>query len=198
MTPTYLKDNLPPFRRFLYGDDHPLQYREIFCNTLRYKNSFFPDVIKTWNNIGHDFKNVNNILAFKKCLNALIRPKEKSTFRIFDPRGINYLFQMRVGLSPLKYYKKKYEFLDTPHDLCDCGSASEDNQHFLFHCSFYILQRASLINSISTVLVPYPTINLQDNTNLLLYGNDQLSFAENNQILQSTIKYIKDSLRFSS
>ena len=94
MTPSFLKDNLPPLRQFLYGTRNPLNYREFFCNTERYKNSFFPDVIKIWNNTDQNFKNSENLISFKKQLNALIGPNKKATFRIFDPTGLKYLFQL--------------------------------------------------------------------------------------------------------
>ena len=33
---------------------------------------------------------------------------------IHDPSGLRYLFQLRVGLSPLRYHKKRHNFIDTP------------------------------------------------------------------------------------
>jgi len=198
MTPRYLKDNLPPVRQFLYGINNELNYREFFCNTQRYKNSFYPDAVKIWNGMDHIFKDSANILAFKKQLNALIRPEPKSIFRIFDPIGLKRIYQLRVGLSPLKYHKKKYNFLDTPHNICDCGNASEDVTHFFFHCSLHANVRFALINSISMIVLPYPNIILENNVNLLLYGHHKLNFNENRQILISTTKYIKESNRFAT
>ena len=198
MTPKYLKDNLPQIRQFPYGINNETTFREFFCNTLRYKHSFFPDAIRIWNNIDHSFKIAANILLFKKQLNVLIRPKTRSIFRIFDPFGLKYIYQLRVGLSPLKNHKKRYNFLDTPHDICDCGAAKEDNNHYLFHCSFYNLQRASLLNSITMIILPYPNIILAENVNLLMYGNYELNFTENQQVLMHTIKFIKESKRFES
>ena len=168
-----------------------MQYRKV-------QKKIFPDVIKIWNNTDQNFKNSENLISFKKQLNALIRPNKKATFRIFDPTGLKYLFQLRVGLSPLKCHKFKYNFLDTPHDICECGSAREDLKHFLFHCSLYTQLRVTLINSVSMILLLYPNIIIDDNVKLLLYGNYKLSFAENRQILVSTIKFIKDTKRFLS
>ena len=198
MTPSYLREKLLPLRRFLYGDNNPLTYRDIFCNTQRYMNSFFPDAVRIWNNIDHNFKSCNSILSFKKHINALIRPNKKSIFNIIDPLGLKYIFQLRLRLSPLKHHKYNYNFIDTPVDTCDCGAASENITHFLFHCPRFAHQRFSLIDSITMILLPYPEIELENNYNLLLYGNHNLLSDENRQILILTIKYIKDILRFGT
>ena len=45
LTPTYLHVNLPPKHCLLHGKINPNIYQNILCKTLRYKNSFFLDVI---------------------------------------------------------------------------------------------------------------------------------------------------------
>ena len=45
-TPSYLKDKLPPNHRLLFN-----VFREIKFKTDRYKNSFFPQAISSWNKI---------------------------------------------------------------------------------------------------------------------------------------------------
>ena len=42
MTPQYLKDNIPPSRQPRHGSNNRNVYHNIFCNTTRYMNSFFP------------------------------------------------------------------------------------------------------------------------------------------------------------
>ena len=113
MTPKYLQDNLPPLRRFLYGEDNPHVLRNIFCNTKRYMNSFFPDSIKIWNNLGKDFQPCNSPFIFKKQIINIIRPTPKSTFDIYDPIGLKYLHQLRLSLSPLRSHKMNHSFADT-------------------------------------------------------------------------------------
>ena len=93
-------------------------------------NSFFPDSIKIWNSIGIDFSQVNSYPIFKKNISNLIRPNVRSIFGIYDPIGLKFLYQLRVGLSPLKYHKKRLNFQDTPDDLCDCMSEPEDTTMF--------------------------------------------------------------------
>ena len=45
------------------------------------------------------------------------RPEGRPVFGIHDPQGIRYLFQLRLGLSPLRVHKKRYNFIDTSSDL---------------------------------------------------------------------------------
>ena len=107
-----------------------------------------------------------------------------------------FLFQLRLGLSLLKYDKKRHNFVDTPNDLCDCHCASEDIKHFFFYCHLFRQQRIKLFASVSRILLNYPNITLLNNCNLLLYGNTLLCFVDNKRVLQSSIQFIKESGRF--
>ena len=77
---------------------------------------------------------------------------------IHDALGIKLLYQLRVGLSPLKCHKKNHNFMDTQDDWCMCLPAPEDTQHFLLKCTLFSVQREKLILSVN---------NLLANTNLL-------------------------------
>ena len=115
-----------------------------------------------------------------------------------DPKGLKYLFQLRVGLSPLKSHKRKHNFADTPDDRCDCNRAPEDTCHFLLYCRFYEVQRRNLLNLVTLLLLTYPDVNIVDNTDLFLYGHHSLNFHDNKRILLSTIKFIKETGRFNA
>ena len=126
LTPLYLKETIPRPRTFLYGQRRENVLHEIPCRTTRFFNSFFPDITRSWNNIGFELRRCETISKFKQELLTLIRPPKKSIFGIHDPRGIRILFQLRVGLY----------FLDTPSGICDCGDGYEDNTHFVYQmCS---------------------------------------------------------------
>ena len=99
LTPSYLTGNLPRQRMPLYRNNSEC-YHEIFCNTLRHMYSFFPNVINSWNGIGHEFQICASLGNFKRSILNLIRPTGNSTFGIHNPLGIKFLFQLRVGLSP--------------------------------------------------------------------------------------------------
>ena len=142
MTPAYLSDKLPPRRRpFLFSANTTLLFREIRCRSSRYMNSFFPDAISTWNRIIDHFVEMPSIGKFKEHVISLIRPSKKSTFNIYDPIGLRYIFQLRLNLSPLRSHKWRHNFLDTSSEFCQCAQGVEDTEHFLFLCPLFDNQR---------------------------------------------------------
>ena len=63
---------------------------------------------------------------FKSKVLSLIRTQKKSIFNIHDPKGIKRLFQLRVGLCPLRRHKIKKHFRDTPStDVSHCQLSAE-------------------------------------------------------------------------
>ena len=117
MTPSYLRDKLPPNRRVLYRCDNSRICHEIRCKTSRYKNSFFPDAINFWNNIITNFQNTPTFISLKAYILSLIRPKAKGTFGVHDPLGLRYIFQLKVNSSPLRNHKRRHPFADTPSEF---------------------------------------------------------------------------------
>ena len=105
MTPLYLRNSLPRERIPLYCNRSAL-YHAFMCNTNKYMKSFFPNVIKSWNNLGYEFHNSVSLNIFKNKLIKLIRPNTKSIFKLHDAVGIKILYQLRVGLSPLSVIKR--------------------------------------------------------------------------------------------
>ena len=158
---------------------------------------FLPDSIRSWNNIAVTFCSASSIAIFKKNIFGLIRPNPRPIFGIHDPTGLLFLFLLRLGLSPLKWHRKRHNFADTPNDWCDCRSAPEDISHFLLFCNLHDLPRVALRTSVSYILLHNNLLGLSDNIELYLYGHPSLSLIENKNIVLSTIKFIKDSNRFS-
>ena len=114
------------------------------CRTDRYLNSFFVDAISVWNNVFSNFKNLPTFGRLKNHLISLIRPKLRSTFDFPDTIYQRHPFQLRLGLSHLRYHKKRLNFAETPCDNCLCKRGVEDTSHFLISCPFYITQRETL------------------------------------------------------
>ena len=56
-------------------------------------------------------KDVPSFDAIKNDITTLIFLKSKSFFKIHDPAGLQYLFQLRVSLSPLKCHKWCHIFM---------------------------------------------------------------------------------------
>ena len=151
-TPLYLNDKLPPNCRALFDGNARNTFREIICKSNRYKNSFFPDAIASWNIFIKHFDDVPSFDIFKKHINSFFRPETRSIFGIHDPMDLKYLFQLRVGLSPLRSHKWRHNFADTPSELCHCNQGNEDTTHYLFSCPLYAIQRATLVASVINIL----------------------------------------------
>ena len=116
-------------------------------------------------------------------------------FDVFDPIGTTILYQLRVGLSPLKSHKYRHNFIDTPSDICDCTLDVETTRHFLLVCPLYSTQRDTLMETINPLLIlndleEITEVNL---VKLLLYGHDSFNLFENKIVIKATIQYLKGS-----
>ena len=199
LTPGYLKTPIPLIQPHLFGYRGTNVLRTIFCRTVRYGNSFFPDSVNSWNNLGPELRGAPSLSIFKKNLLKIIRPEKRSIFNIFDHKGISWIFQLRVGLSSLKCHKKFHNFLDTPDDICQCTLSSESTNHFLLKCPLFDEHRTDLFRIVNPILV-MNNIALNDDeiVHLLLYGHEKLNLCENKNILKATINFINKTLRFST
>ena len=196
LIPYYLGEKLPPAKNAL-SDDPIVIFHEFRTRTERFSKSFFPDAVKMWNTLMPYFQDMPSLLTLKNHLSSLFRPKPKSIFDIFDPIGTKILFQLRLGLSKLRHHKKNHNFLDTPNDICLCKNGIEDTNHFLFKCKFHARHRATLASIVIPILTRNGLNHLSNVEHLYLYGDQSLSFLENKNIILATIKYIKNSNRFS-
>ena len=197
-TPSYLSDKLPPNSRTLFSGNVRNTFRELICKSNRYMNSFFPDAIASWNIFIKHFDDVPSFDILKKHINNFFRPNTRSIFGIHDPVGLRYLFQLRVSLSPLRSHKWGHNFIDTPSEICRCNQGIEDTDHFLFSCSEYAIHRATLAASVINILQKNNLNYLGNQSKLYLYGDSSINSTENRKIILSTIKYIKDTSRFST
>ena len=195
LCPVYLTDKLPRLRRPLYGNMNTNSYYGIYSRTNQRMNSFFPNSVNSWNSIDSELSNCTSLDVFKRNILTLIRPPRKSTFDIHDSSGIKYLFQLRTGLSPLRYHKYCHNFLDTPSALCDCREAPEDTSHFLLHCQLHARPRAALFATLDNIFSTNQNPPLY-NVELLLYGHHTLNSKVNKLTLLSTITFIRNSTRF--
>ena len=62
----YLKMCLPPLRRYLYGVHINNVLQATWCRTNKYGNSFVPNSLKIWNNIGPEIRSIDSINIFKR------------------------------------------------------------------------------------------------------------------------------------
>ena len=191
LTPPYLKDPIPPIRSHLFGSRSVNVINEIRCKSkgYTYSNSLYPDSIRCWNKIGPELRTSPNLKSFKLGILAFVRPPPK---RIFDPIGMKWLFQLRVGLSLLYAHKLNHNFSDTPCDKCDVCKRTENLEHLFLHCIRFTATRRTLLNSVLTLNVNFNQLNPQNKIQLLLYGDTSFSEAINKWLLISTLKFLRD------
>ena len=197
-TPSYLNDKLPPNCRALFGGSTRNTFRQIICKSNRYMNSFFPDAVASWNIFIKHFDDVPSFDILKKHINTFFRPKNNNIFGIHDPSGLRYLFQLRLSLSPLRSHKFRHNFADTPSEICRCNQGIDDTNHFFFSCPDYATPRATLAASVVNILQKNNLNYLGNQSKLYLYGHPSMISTDNREIILSTIKYMKATLRFST
>ena len=195
-TPAYLRDKLPPNRNSLLN--LPNVFQELRFGTQRYLSSFFPDATKNWNNIITDFDDLPSFEKLKNHLISLYRPEIKPTFNIHSPQ-LRHIFQLRVGLSHLRYHKKRHNFADTPSDKCVCRTGVEDSRHFLISCTLFSRHREALFETIETILHENNLCLMAtpNQDKIMLYGHPLLDKSENRNILAATLEYITKTQRFA-
>ena len=86
--------------------------------------------------------------------------------------------------------------MDTPSEICECNQDIEETSHFLFECRRYARHRASLPATVIEILQRNNLNYLGNLAELYLYGHQLLNCTDKSIVL-STIKYIKDTQRFS-
>ena len=81
--------------------------------------------------------------------------------------------------------------------LCNCGTANEDNKHFLLQCPLFDNFCVNLHGELSECLnLDVPNLDGNLFCSLLLYGSAEFPLIINRMILEATIKYIKSSKPF--
>ena len=195
LTPQYLVDPVPPLRRHLFGTSIRNELHHMRWRNLRFKNSFYPDAVLSWNNLGPELRQTEKLSTFKTTLLGMIVPREKSVFNIHSD-DLRFLYQLRVGLSPLKAHKFRHKFLDTPSDICTCRSGTESTIHFLICCPIFNAHRERMMELVQPII---GQLNVDDSdlSKILLYGIKELSQAQNQEILKATLNYIRETGRFS-
>ena len=104
----------------------------------------------------------------------------------------------RGGLSPLRGQKWCHNYIDIRSGVSRCNQGIEDTSHFLFLCPFYADQRVALRISVNMILYKLGLNHLVNQSQLYLYGDSPINNSDNREILLSTIKYMKETQRFST
>ena len=127
-----------------------------------------------------------------------IRPSPYSIFDIHNPYCIKLLTRLRLGLSHLNEHKFKHGFNDTINPICVCGSGIESINHFFLHFLEYFEARQTLFDNIQSIdKMLWWSQNESSLTHLLLYGDPKRNSSVNGFTLNSAIRLILSSGRFS-
>ena len=100
-----------------------------------------------------------------------------------------------MGLSHLRYHKKRHRFADTPFDKCPCKTGVEDTHHFLIACPFYKRHRKVLFEHVESLQQKHD-LGVTNFVEVLLYGHPLLNVSENGTILLATLEFIDKTKRF--
>ena len=119
-------------------------------------------------------------------------------FNIYNPRGIKLLTMLRVGLSHLREHKYQHNFRDTLNPFCPCdGKSIEPVNHFFLRCPNYTLHRVVLFENLNQIEDNMIFSSDSTDTQILLYGKNTYSDQINRRIIESTIMFLMNSIRFN-
>ena len=199
LSPEYAVDPIPP----LYQSQYHLRDQDVIerlrAKTEKFKSSFYPNCLSEWNRLEPELRLAPSVAVFKKKLFSIIRPPAKSVLGIYDPKGLSYLTQLRVGLSKLNFHKFKHNFRDTINPMCQTSDSIEDTEHCLLLCPSFDAQRRDLFAGIVESIQPFRQFTDLSNgslTQLLLCGDQDLFNELNRNILELTLRFIHETGRF--
>ena len=97
---------------------------------------------------------------------------------------------MQLKLYRSNQHLFKRNLVESPNCVC---REIESNEHFLLECPRYNLIRKNLLNTIRNCT----TVLANVSTDLLLFGDRELSVQNNTTIFKAVHEYIKKSKRFA-
>ena len=168
-TPGYLYSLLVPPNRD-YNTRRYTKFRQVFCRTETFSNSFLPQTIKEWNKLDTSICQAPSYSAFRKALLDFIRPTANSTFGTNDVSGLKLLTRLRVGFSHVREHKFKHNFQDTLNPLCPCSLEAEDTYHFFMRCQSFSNQRNVLFDDLNSINSEILKMSENEIVQVLLFG----------------------------
>ena len=150
--------------------------------------------IVTWNKIHPETRNAS-LTVFKKHLFKEIRPGPHSVDNICYPNGLKLITRLRLGLRHLNEHRFNQNFKNYINPLCTCLEV-ESTSYFFLYCHYYD-SIIHMFNELCELDVNLPNASGEKLVNILLYGSSLFSYNQNRSNLNSSIRYIIDSNRFS-
>ena len=167
-----------------------------FSRANAFKYSFSPYAIREWNKLDLQLGNKKSFKKFRNTLLKRGRPTPDLIYGIHHPLGLKLLTRLRLGLSHLNEHRFKQNFKNCINPLCTCSLEVESTKHFFLNCHFYLALRISFLNdlNISPQFALFPE---EVFVKTLLYSNPMFDENDNQKILETSIRNIIDSKRFS-
>ena len=137
-----------------------------------------------WTKLDLKICNSESLTSFKCKVLKFIRSSEKSIFLCNNPKGIQLLTRLRLGLSQIRDHKFKH---NTLNPICKCGEDIETSCHYLLRCSLYTNERLGPLNVIQGIDNRILELTDFHIVEVLLYGRKLLDISSNINILNATI-----------
>ena len=185
--PDYLLELIPPIRadvtRYQLRNSNQISIPNASLEI--YKHSFIPSTIRLWNELEVTVRQSSSISVFKKQISARNLPP------IYFSKGkrlSNILHtKLRHNCSALNSDLYRVNIKDTPQ--CSCGAHDENSEHYFMFCPKYNAQRGILFNSLRGICQTFTL-------NTLLFGDEDFSLIQNENIFQAVQLYITETKRF--
>ena len=180
--PVYVRNLLPK----MIGTNRPMSRNaDNFylpkSRTETFRSSFIPATTKLWNN---SLPEQRTIEYTKQEMS--IKPNK---LYYLGNRKVNVQHaQLRMHCSKLNAHLFSLHVTDSPH--CACGYDVEDNEHYLFDCPIYILERWKMFTSLQ-IIIQINDIQLEQ----LLYGSKDHDFTTNKSIFEIVHTFLTETGR---
>ena len=142
LTPLYLRESMQcKVNAVILRNIKPVTIIPLKSRLNCYGSSFFPVMIKEWNNLSCEITDMADLKCFKTALSKHTNPNyNKSTdcpmFHFCTGFYGRILTQMKLGLSKLNHHLFLYNITDNP--FCpSCLDSVEDVEHYFLKCSTY-------------------------------------------------------------
>ncbi len=177
--------------------DNVRNERKFTLNTMPYshdyyKKSVIPSSIKSWNSLPNDIRTNASYQSFKGNLSQ-VYTSSPSALLNYGNRLVQMAHtRIRVNFSNLNSHLYRYNLIASPN--CARCNTPETPRHYFFNCTSYTIQRNIMLESIQKLLSDHD-INVRITINLLLQGNQEISYNINTKIFDIVHKFINDTAR---
>lgn len=194
MVPTYLENLLepciPPITPYPLRNHDESTYTIPQARTTSYLKSFIPSTVKLWNDLPLAIRSLPKLACFSNAIKKYFFKTPTKLFNLGNRRENIIHCQLRNNASSLNA-DLFCDFI-RENSVCDyCGFHTENANHFFFECPKYNDERNCFFHQISMLNLQKP-ITLD----LLLYGDNDVSYDENVKLFKLVHEYIKKSRRF--